>query len=233
MKKIILLMAVFITAAMQMSAKEFTLPVGQFSKVSVDDNVNVHYIGADGSPSRVRYEGDQKYAKAFIISHSGDKLRIQVETEFVNDPELPTLYIYSDFLKSASNSSEATLRIETVAPTSEISFSVMGNGTIVADSIRATKVSANIKSGNGTIAVSGNCETASFGMLGNGTIQADHLEATTVSCKILGTGSIGCWPVDKLKVKGIGSTKVYYKGSPEIDKKGGGKLFQLEWEKGN
>lgn len=233
MKKIILIMAAVLAAAVQMSAREFTLPVGQFSKLSVDDNVKVTYIGADGSPSRVRYEGDQKYAKAFIITHKGDKLRIQVETEFVNDPELPMLYVYSDFLKSASNSSEAMLKIESAAPASEISLSLMGNGTLVADNLRATKVAAAIKSGNGTIAVTGNCETADFTMVGNGTIQADHLEAATVSCKILGNGSIGCWPVNKLKVRGIGSTKVYYKGRPEIDKKGGGKLLQLEWEKGN
>ncbi len=62
-----MIMAVLL-ASLQMSAKQFTLPVGQFSKVSVDDNVNVVYVGADGSPSRVTYEGDQKYAKAFIIT---------------------------------------------------------------------------------------------------------------------------------------------------------------------
>ncbi len=83
---------------MQLNAKQFTLPVGQFSKISVDDNVNVVYVGGDGSASRVAYEGDQKYAKAFIITHKGNKLRIQVETLFVDDPELPTLYLYSDFL---------------------------------------------------------------------------------------------------------------------------------------
>ena len=223
-----MIMAV-LAGALQLSAKEFTLPVGQFSKVAVDDNVNVVYIGGDGSPSRVRYEGDQKYAKAFIITHKGDKLRLQVDTGFVDDPQLPTLYIYSDFLEQASNSSDATLNIEAAAPCSEISFTVMGNGTIVADNIRATKVSASIKSGNGTIAISGHCQNANYMMLGNGTIQADRLEATEVNCKMLGNGSIGCWPVNELKMRGIGSTKVYYKGNPEIDKKGGGKLFQLEW----
>ena len=76
----ILMIAVLLLGCLQISAKKFTLPVGQFSKVSVDDNVNVVYVGADGSPSRVVYDGDQKYAKAFIITHKGNKLRIQVET---------------------------------------------------------------------------------------------------------------------------------------------------------
>lgn len=214
--------------ALQLSAKQFTLPVGQFSKISVDDNVNVVYVGADGSPSRVTYEGDQKYAKAFIITHKGDKLRIQVETIYVGDPELPTLYVYSDFLANASISAESTLTLKSVAPSTALDLSVMGNGSIVAEKIHATKIGASIKSGNGTISISGHCQTASFNMIGNGTIQADRLEAVTVTCKMLGQGSIGCWPTEELKVRGIGNTKIYYKGSPKIDKKGGGKLFPLE-----
>ena len=222
-----MIMAVLMSA-LQMSAKQFTLPVGQFSKISVDDNVNVVYVGADGSPSRVTYEGDQKYAKAFIITHKGNKLRIQVETLYVDDPELPTLYVYSDFLESASLASESTLTLKSVAPGSKLDLSVMGNGSIVAEKIRATKTGASIKSGNGTISISGHCQTATFNMVGNGTIQADRLEATSVNCKILGQGSIGCWPTEELKVMGIGNTKIYYKGMPKISKKGGGKLFPLE-----
>ncbi|MDE6512275.1 MAG: DUF2807 domain-containing protein [Muribaculaceae bacterium] len=225
--KILLIMAVLMSA-LQINAREFTLPVGQFSKLSVDDNVNVIYMGADGTPSRVTYDGDQKYARAFIITHKGNKLRIQVETLFVDDPELPTLYVYSDFLENASLSAESTLTLKSVAPGSSLDLSVMGNGNIVADNVRATKVGASIKSGNGTISVGGHCEAASFNMLGNGTIQADRLEAVTVNCKMLGQGSIGCWPTEELKVRGIGNTKIYYKGTPKIDKKGGGKLFPLE-----
>ncbi len=213
---------------LQMNAKQFKLPVGQFSKLSVDDNVNVVYVGGDGTPSCVTYEGDQKYARAFIITHKGNKLRIQVETLYVDDPELPTLYVYSDFLENASLSAESTLTLKSVAPGSNLDLSVMGNGSLIADNMRATKIGASIKSGNGTISISGHCQQANFSMVGNGTIQADRLEATNVTCKILGQGSIGCWPLEELKVIGIGSTKVYYKGSPKIDKKGGGKLFPLE-----
>ncbi|MDE7349752.1 MAG: DUF2807 domain-containing protein [Muribaculaceae bacterium] len=228
MKIRILMILAALIGGLQLSAKQFTLPVGQFSKISVDDNVNVVYVGDDGSPSRVAYEGDQKYARAFIITQKGNKLRIQVETLFVDDPELPTLYLYSDFLENASLSSESTLTLKSVAPGSKLDLSVMGNGSLVAENIRATKVGASIKSGNGSITVSGHCQTASFTMLGNGTIQADRLEAVTVDCKMLGQGSIGCWPSEELKVRGIGNTKIYYKGSPKINKKGGGKLFPLE-----
>ena len=228
MKLRFLLILALLMGCLQISAKQFTLPVGQFSKVCVDDNVNVVYVGADGSPSRVTYDGDQKYAKAFIITHKGNKLRIQVETMYVDDPELPTLYVYSDFLENAALASESTLTLKSVAPGSKLDLSVMGNGSIIAENIRATKIGASIKSGNGTISIAGHCQQANFSMIGNGTIQADRLEAVNVTCKMLGNGSIGCWPVEKLKILGIGNTKVYYKGSPAIDKKGGGKLFPLE-----
>lgn len=226
----ILTIVAALAVSFQISAKEFTMTIGQFSKLSVDDNVNVVYAGDTGTPSRVTYEGDKKYAHAFLITHKGDKLRIQVETTFVDDPELPTLYVYSDFLQNASLSAESTLTLKSVAPGSKLDLSVMGNGQLIADDVRATKVSAAIKSGNGTISISGHCQAADFTMVGAGTIQADRLEANDVSCKILGNGSIGCWPVDKLKVRGIGSTKIYYKGTPEIDKMGGGKVLQLEWD---
>lgn len=227
-KYLILLIMALLMGGLQVNAKQFKLPVGQFSKLNVDDNVNVVYVGGDGTPSRVAYEGDQKYAKAFIITHKGNKLRIQVETAYVNDPELPTLYVYSDFLESASLAAESALTLKSVAPGSKLELSVMGNGSISAENMRATKIGAAIKSGNGTISISGHCQEADFSMVGNGTIQADRLEANEVSCKMLGQGSIGCWPLEELKVRGIGSTKIYYKGSPKIDKKGGGKLFPLE-----
>lgn len=228
MKIKILMIAAVLLTALQISAKQFTMPVGQFSKLSVDDSVNVVYVGGDGSPSRATYDGDAKYAHAFLITHKGDKLRIQVETAYVGDPELPTIYVYSDFLKNASLSADATLTLKSVAPTSELSVSVMGNGTLIADDLKVTKIGAAIKSGNGTISLSGHAQTADFTMVGNGTIQADRLQAVSVNCKILGQGSIGCWPDEHLKVRGIGNTKIYYKGTPEIEKKGGGKIFPLE-----
>ena len=230
MKTRIMIMIAALMGCLHVNAKEYTLPLGQFSKVSVDDNVNVVYVGSDGSPSRVTYDGDPKFSKAFIITQKGEKVRIQVDTSFVDDPELPVLYIYSDFLESASISSESTMTIKSVAPASVFNVSVMGNGAIVAENVRATKISAAIKSGNGTITLSGHCEQANFTMVGNGTIQADRLEAANVNCKIFGNGSIGCWPVNTLKVQGIGNTKIYYKGTPEIKKKGGGKLFTLDVE---
>lgn len=229
-KRLGLIMMAVIACCLVSDAKDFKLPVQQFSKLAVDDEVNVVYVGGDGSASRVTYKGDQKYAKAFIITQNGNKLRIQVETVFVGDPELPTLYVYSDFLENASLAANSTLTLKSVAPGSKLDVSVMGNGSLLAENLKMTKIGASIKSGNGTITLGGNCEQATFNMIGNGTIQADRLKANKVTCKILGQGSIGCWPANQLKVIGIGNTKIYYKGKPEIDKKGGGKLIPLDYD---
>ncbi|MDE5645853.1 MAG: hypothetical protein K2I45_09485, partial [Muribaculaceae bacterium] len=44
----------------------------------------------------------------------------------------------------------------------------------------------------------------------------------------LGTGSIGCWPERALDVRGIGTTKIYYRGDPRIKKVGGARLWQIK-----
>ena len=64
-------------------------------------------------------------------------------------------------------------------------------------------------------------------MVGTGTIQADELKADRVNCKIMGGGNIGCWATESLDVRGIGSTRIYYKGKPKIKKVGGGKVLPL------
>lgn len=226
--RLIMAAAAVLLAAGTIAAKDFKLPLGQFSKLSVDDNVDVVYVGGDDSPSRVAYSGEAKFANAFIITQKGNKVRIQVETAFVGDPDLPTLYVYSDFLENASLSAESTLTLKSVAPNPKLEVSLMGNGNIVGHDLRATKISAGVKSGNGTISLSGHCQAADFLMIGNGTIQADGLEANEVNCKMMGNGTIGCWAVNSLSIKGIGNTKVYYKGQPVIKKMGGGKIFSID-----
>lgn len=64
--------------------------------------------------------------------------------------------------------------------------------------------------------VGGECQRANVKFMGTGVIQADELKAVDVKVKAGGTGSIGVWPQESLAVSGVGSTKVYYKGNPEI-----------------
>ena len=208
--------------------KQYSFEIGQFDKVRVLDDVNVVYRCVPDSTGFVQFSGAEEFADAFILTAKGDgKLKIQVSTEDVGKPGLPTLYIYSDFLSSVENSSNFLLKVESVAPCAEFKATQIGNGRVAVDDIVATKVSATINTGNGSVNISGKCENAVLKMVGSGMIAADRLKAQNVQCKILGTGSIGCWATENLSVRGIGSTKIYYKGSPKVKKSGGGKLFEL------
>ncbi len=216
-----------ISSAHAQQLHDYRLKIGQFDKLKVTDNVNVIYRCKPDSAGYVYYRGAEQFADAFIFSLNKGTLRIQVSTEDVDNPNLPTVYVYSDFLTEIENSSDFKLTVFSPAPCPEFKAIQVGNGSIVVDDVRATKVTASLATGNGTLNISGSCEQAVFRMVGVGMIEGDMLRANSVSCKILGNGTIGCWPLERLDVKGIGSTKIYYKGTPKVKKTGGGKLFQL------
>lgn len=229
MKKIVFI--VFgILAALGMSGQEiqtYKVEVGQFDKLRVTDNVNVVYRCLPDSTGFIQYRGRKEFADAFIVTPKDGQLRIQVSTEDVGNPDLPVLYVYSDFLTLVENSSDFTLSIENPAPCAVFKATQIGNGKVTVENLKANKVDAALATGNGTVSLSGRCREAVLKMVGTGMIAADRLEAEKVQCKILGSGSIGCWPLDLLNIRGIGSTKIYYKGEPVIKKVGGGKVFRL------
>lgn len=206
---------------------QYKIEVGQFDKIKVVDNVNVVYRCVPDSSGWVQYRGAKEFSDAFILTPKDGTLKIQVSTDDVGHPDLPTLYVYSDFLTSVENSSEFTLRVENPASCAVFSAKEIGNGKIVVEGLRANTVKAFVNTGNGVISLSGTCRDASYKMVGTGLISADRLEAQNVQCKIFGGGTIGCWAMEKLDSKGIGSTKIYYKGDPTIKKSGGGSILPL------
>lgn len=207
---------------------EYITYCGPFDRLEVLDNVNVIYACNPDSAGYMRYTGEKRFADAFIVNNNKGKLKIQVNTEDVNDPALPDIYIYSNFLTSVSNSSLRKVEVLSIAPCPELSIKQIGNGTIGVDGVKCDKLSATIATGNGSIIVTGSTDAAAFKMVGTGTIQADLLRANTVKCRVVGSGTIGCWPLESLDVKGLGSTKVYYRGEPVVSKGPGLKVMQLD-----
>lgn len=219
-----------IAAGAQDDVQRYKVEVGQFDRLKVTDNVNVVYRCLPDSTGFVQYVGAKEFADAFILTPEKGQLRVQVSVEDVGNPNLPVLYVYSDFLTEVTNDSDFTVRVESPAPAAEFKATQVGNGTLTVENIKANKVKASLATGNGTINLSGDTQEAALNMLGTGMISADRLKSRKVTCKILGSGSIGCWPEEALNVRGIGSTKIYYKGNPKVKKTGGGKLFQLPEE---
>lgn len=207
---------------------EYVFDVGQFTDLKIQDNVNVVYKCVPDSTAKVAFSGESEFADAFIFSNSGKTLKIQVNTEDVDKPGLPTLYVYSDFLNKVENYSDFSLKVINPAPCPDFSASIIGNGSITISNLKATDINAKIIAGNGRISINGSCSKATFRIAGTGIIQADELKAATVICKIVGGGTIGCHPTDLLSVSGVGSTKIYYKGNPTIKHRLGGKLFKID-----
>lgn len=229
-KWIIACLLIWICAA-PMHAEKYKIEIGQFEKLKITGNISVVYKNLPDSTGMAFYNAPAGNNDIFDISlKKNGVLKIQPSDAKWGNNDLPVIYLYSDYLSSVESFSEKTVELSNLAPCSSLSITLVGNGSIYADQIKATSVSASISTGNGSIYLSGSCDNAHFRMVGTGLISADQLISENVSCSILGTGSIGCRPIDNLKVTGLGSTKIYYKGSPNIVKKGGGKLFQLPEE---
>lgn len=207
---------------------EYVNYCGPFDKIEVLDNVNVIYKCMPDSAGYMRYNGARRFNDAFIVENKKGKLKIQVNTDDVNDPQLPEIYVYSNFLTSVANSSDHKLEVLSIAPCPNLTIKQIGNGIISVDGVQCDKVTAVIATGNGTITVTGATDEAKLKMIGTGTIQADLLQAKTVSCTVVGSGTIGCWPEQSLNVKGLGSTKVYYRGDPALKKGPGLKVYSLD-----
>ena len=99
--------------------RKFEQQVGQFDRLKVTDNVNVVYRNVPDSTGLIAYVGEEDFADSFIFTNKNGELRIQVTTEDVGKPGLPTIYAYSDFITLAENDADFTLRVESMAPCPE------------------------------------------------------------------------------------------------------------------
>lgn len=217
--------AVAATVGIKAATTTYAINVGEFSKLKVTNDIDVRYVCNPDSAGYAVFTAEDKYADAFLFSNKGGTLKISSNTDFSTNEFLPEVTVYSTYLISVENSSKKTLEIIDMPAAPELSFKQVGNGAIIAENLKATKIKAKIATGNGSITLFGECDEAVLEMVGTGRINADMLEALYVNCKVFGTGSIGCWPIEKLNVKGLASTTVYYKGVPaEIKKTGAAKI---------
>lgn len=213
-----------------MSSKSYELKVGEFNRLKVTDSINVVYrcTSPGNSSGMAEFTSKPEYADAFIFTNNNGELKVQVSTDFVDAPDFPVLYLTSDFLSTVTNEGLGTITVESLAPCAEFKVRVVGNGKVIAKGVKSNVCSASLDTGCGSIILEGDSRIAKFKLVGTGVIQADLLKTQTVECNIMGSGSIGCFPEEKLSVRGIGSTKIYYKGNPtDVKKRGGGKLIQL------
>ena len=211
---IIVLMMVTLMADAQVTRHE--VKVGDFSRLTLIDDINVNYRCNADSAGLVVMSCTQEVANhlMFNLSNKG-RLSIQVDDMYEQLPQLPTISVYSSTLDEAENGGDSTLRVMGLPPLKAFKVRNTDNGKVIVRGIRASQLELQILSGKGKIIADGSCDNLSLRLIGTGEIQADQVVATEVNCRIMGTGSMGCHVNGgELKVSGSGTGKVYYKGTP-------------------
>lgn len=220
-------LAVTAMSAAGETSQHYAIDLNDFTELKVTDDINVDYVWAPDSAGFAVFDAPASMASRIIFVPSGSKLSLQLAPRDLSDPNsvdgpVPTVRVYSRYLASVENNGDSLVRVLSVAPGPKLKAKLVGNGRLSVRNADFTEINAQITTGNGTITLTGRCDTAVLGMLATGTITADGLKATDVKCRLTGTGTIGCSPSRKLEVRGIGSGKVYYTGQPEISKRAPG-----------
>jgi len=214
----VMLFASAVFTAHSDEVQNFELDVRDFSQLVVDDGVNVEYHSDDVMAGKAVFSAPKSIADKIIFENNG-KGKLLIQKSFHEEDELvsglPTITVYSRFLQNITNNGDSTVRAVSVRPTMEMKATVMGNGRLVIRGIDCSKFSGSIKTGNGTLVVTGKCAEAVLSNTGTGAIQADNLEAGNVSCRFFGTGTTGCWATGTLTVKGVMKGKLYYRDTPQ------------------
>jgi len=227
MKKLLFSVALAATTVSPLAAREFLYKVGPFDRLQQLGDINVVYRSVPDSTGMARYVSETDFSDAIEITNSKGHLSIKEVAEH-GLGEVPTIYVYSDYLSQVRNEGNSTVEAFLSASTPTFSARLIGNGRIICEGINAPEVSAAINTGNGNLVLRGKCDVAKFSLTGSGVIQADELDAQEVKCIVLGTGSIGCRADRTLDVRGVGTTKIYYRGNPTVKKVGGAQLSKIE-----
>lgn len=209
---------------------DYRLEVLDFSELKVTDAINVVYHCSADSAGWAYFSCPPKLAASLIFDNNKQALRVQVATEAVGNPDLPTIHLYSSALTKVDNEADSVIRVCSNVPLQSFKARVMGNGTIIVDNIEASNLQGTIATGKGHIVFAhGKAGSAKFSNVGTGPIEAGGVEARTVKVTIFGTGNVDCCATEQLSVYGAGSGKVYYTGNPEkvINRSLGVKAFEL------
>lgn len=226
MKKLCIILACVATVAFLSSARQHLYEVGPFDKISQRGGLNIVYRACPDSVGMVVYDSDVDFSEAIEVSNNKGSLMLKEVVDH-DMGTVPTLYIYSDYVTQIKNEGDGVIYADMPAAVPTFSASLLGNGKIVCNDINTTHLKASVTAGNGSVVLRGTCKNATYRLASAGVIQADELRANTVKCDVAGTGSIGCYPVESLDVRGIGTTKVYYVGNPTIKKVGGCKILPI------
>lgn len=233
MKQLLIALTLIAATAATLNAqsRKYDIKVNDFTQLKVNGSINVDYRQSADSAGTAVFTSSSDMVSLFTFEPKKDVLNIIFKPlEGYSTPVgLPTITVYSRFLRSVDYNGDSLMRVLSIAPAPEFKVKSSGSGHITVRNLQTNSVSATVN-GRGSINLRGATTEASFSLLGSGSIQALDLPATTVKCSVISSGYIECAPSQQLIVKGAGNGKVYYTGTPLINDKWmlGGKIINLD-----
>ncbi len=211
-----LMTAIALASATPAAAADYELNVKPFDELQVVNDINVIYRCSNDSAGYVRFSCAPEVSSMILFSNNKNKLKIELSDEITDAQrqKLPTVTVFSAFLGKVENSGDSTVYVDAPSPASTFKARIVGNGTLIARGLRATVVEGKIATGHGHLVLAGEAQTVKLNNTGTGTIEAGTIKATIGRCSIYGTGTVDCWVTNELTVMGLGSGKIYLKGTP-------------------
>jgi len=217
MKRLFAILILSATLASQAQTKTYTLNVGDFTELTVVNGINVDYAMDPDKAGTATFTCTPELASYITFSNDKDRLKIEVITPDNSQPtNLPHIKVYSTSLEKAQNWADSTLTVEHNQPAQVFKAKVIGNGTLSAQNIQATRVEGAVEAGNGRVYLQGKARNGKFSIVSAGAVEAGNLETVKASCKVFGSGAIDCNVSEELSAFGAGSGKIYYRGNPKI-----------------
>lgn len=208
-------------------AETSTLQLGGFQQVKVVGNLNVDCVYNPDSVGMVIINAPNRAQISWVEASSNGtllKLKLQLPDEMRTGKQeiplnLPSVTVYTKYVTKVENEGDSTLRVLTATDVPKFEARLMGNGRLSVRGVNTEKLTASLFTGSGTLAIDGKADKATYRLTGVGTIEADGVECREATVQLTGTGAVGVYATEKLKISGSGSGTVYFRGTPDVNRK--------------
>ena len=102
MRNLRFLISSIIMLAFAANAETFRIPVGEFSELVVNDDIDVVYSANPDSLGLVVFNIPNEYAHFILTDCNKGRLKIEVSSDAVGI-KMPTVYVYSSFISRVEN----------------------------------------------------------------------------------------------------------------------------------
>lgn len=202
--------------------------MGFFNRIRLHTDINIRCKASNDSIGWISYDGLGCGNDAVVAVVNNDVMTIYHKE--VAKEELPdTVYVFFPQLVSVANAYNATLAIDSLCTENKFKAELQGNGQITIGNLHAKEAELTVLTGNGIITVKqGNCNKIKARIVGTGQINMSGLISDETMLRCFGTGSIDCPQAQNIKIRGLGTTKIYYTGNPKIKRKGNARIIKVD-----